>query len=119
MEIVLVLPLFWMLITGLMGTFQYIAQSYAVGQAAEAGVVALAGGAPITVVQQDVLQVLSQERYSTVGITVATNENAGVDSVKVVLPFHVTGLALPVSVGAIRTSPVISTGGGGNPGSWW
>ncbi len=119
LEIVLVLPLFWLLISGLVGTFQYIAESYGVGQAAEAGVVALASGLAVTVVQHDVVQVLAQEGYSTVGLTLTTTVGSPVDSVKVVLPFHFTGLMLPMSVGAIRTSPVIATGGGGNPGSWW
>ncbi len=119
LEIVLVLPLFWLLVSGLVGTFQYIAESYAVGQAAEAGVVALASGASVALVQQDVVQVLNQEHYNTGGLVMRAVVGSPVDSVTVALPFHVTGVSLPLSVGAIRTSPAIVTGGGSNPGSWW
>ena len=89
------------------------------GQAAEAGVVALASGASVALVQQDVVQVLTQEHYNAGGLVMRVAVGSPVDSVNVALPFHAAGVSLPLSVRAIRTSPTIATGGGGNPGSWW
>ena len=120
MEILLVLPIFWLVIVGVISTFHYVAEAYAVGQAAESGVVTMAGGGSHFSVQQAVDLCLIRDGYGLTGVEIKTDTANKLASVEVVLPLNASFPMMPRLVAEIRSSQIVGTkGGGGNPGPWW
>lgn len=115
----MVLPLFWLVIVGVIGSFQYVSEAYAVGQAAESGVLTLANGGSAFSVQQSVATSLTRDGYGLTGVQIQTNTSNHLDSVEVLLPIHTQLPMMPRRVSEIRTSQMVTKGGGGYPGPWW
>ena len=115
----MVLPLFWLVIVGVIGSFQYVSEAYAVGQAAESGVVTMANGGSDFSVQQSVVNSLLRDGYGLSGVQVQINTSNRLASVEVLLPIHTNLPMMPRRVAEIRTSQMVTKGGGGYPGPWW